>query len=71
MYDDKTRFIKKGTSFKWGKFFQIFKNQSFPLNEEDGLELKISKIIRKSKLHRVETHATVFPCADEISWIVQ
>jgi hypothetical protein len=38
---------------------------------EDDSDLKIFKNIRKSKLHKVVAHATVFPYAEAISWIVR
>jgi hypothetical protein len=33
-------------------------------------ELKVFKNIWRSRLHRVVAHATVFPCVDAISWIL-
>jgi len=45
IYDVTTRFIKKGTSLKWGEFFQIFKKLNFHVEEKDEDELKVFKNI--------------------------
>jgi hypothetical protein len=72
VYDDTTRLLEKGgTSLKWGEFFQMFKKKNFPVEVEDQDELKIFKNIWRSGLHRVVAHATIFPCADTISWILK
>jgi hypothetical protein len=71
IYNDAKRFIEKGTSIKWGEVFHMFKKKSFPRESEEDLDLKIFKNIKKSKLHRVEAHTTIFPCANTISWKVR
>jgi hypothetical protein len=49
----------------------MFNNQIFPQLPEQDPDLDIYKAIKKSKLHKVATHAVVFPCAEAISWIVK
>jgi len=48
----------------------MFKNQRSPQEAKDDPNIQIFRNIRKSKLHRVATHATIFPCTNAISWIV-
>jgi hypothetical protein len=66
IYDETMGFIEKGNSIKWDEFFQMFKT-SFPIEEKDEDKFKVFRNIRKSRLHRVETHTTIFPCVDVIS----
>ena len=70
IYDDTIGFIEKVNSLKWGEVFQMFKNQSFPLEEKYEYELNIFRNIKKLRLHRVASHTSVFPCVDTISWLV-
>jgi hypothetical protein len=49
----------------------MFKKHNFPIEAEDEDELKVFKNIQKLGLHRVVSRTTVYPCADEILWIIQ
>jgi hypothetical protein len=72
VYDDTTGILEKGENpLKWGEVFQMFKKKNFPMDVEDQDELKIFKNIQRSGLHRVVACATMFPCADAISWILK
>jgi len=68
VYDDTVGALEKGGDFlKWGDVYQMFKKQNFLVDAEDEDKLKVFKNIRKSGIHRVATHATVFSCFNAIS----
>jgi hypothetical protein len=48
----------------------MFKKSNFSIEEEEPDEIQAFKNIRKSRIFRVESHPTVFPCAYTISCIL-
>jgi hypothetical protein len=49
----------------------MFNNQTFPQLPEDNPDLKTFRNIRRSKLYKFATHATMFACVEAISRIVK
>ena len=54
--------------FKWGKIYQINRDQNVPDVGLEEMPLYIN--IRKSSIMKVAMHPEFFPCAEVIGWIL-
>jgi hypothetical protein len=71
-YDDTSGLLQNnGETLKWGEVYYMFKKSNFSIEVEESDEIQAYRNIKKSGIFRVETHPTVFPCVDSISWILK
>jgi hypothetical protein len=61
---------KDRETFKWGDIYHMFKKSNFSTKTKDLDDLQAFRNIRKSRIFRVASHLTIFPCTYSISWIL-
>jgi hypothetical protein len=69
IHDDTLCFVDKGVSYQWGEIYQMFQHEFYPLLDDDQ-DLGVYQIIRHLRLHKVVSHATIFPCVEVVSLII-
>ena len=68
IYGDTTCVFSREESMSWYQVYQEFTQPEFP---EDLPDREVYMQVKRSKIHYVGAHPSIFPCAKIIDWIIQ